>query len=457
MSGQGEDQFKAFISEKREGDYYVSTYKHHQSLYEDAKNLTTKDFQTIIPLAVSALNNLNQSLSSVEYQEMIVKEVARHTVFFDADKARLEKDKSLALLKKDKEYETILAPLNSRVEGLVNENSKLLAQLELANYYKDQIHQNNQTLKKESEADTRAFLEKQSYQHTLELERLRETLENQGRERVAQCDKQHNDNSERMRILYEEQIAKYEKNTGSSNKGKQGEKEFADLVTQFTDWAKVQDVSKTSHSTDMRCKIRNCQTLFEIKKYSEDVPTKEVAKFERDMEENQDCPMGVFISLHTNITSKKSGNFMTSSWSPKSQLLIYVNSFYNHSAEDVLTFIDMCSDTAWKLFKSSMDTPDESEMTSELQGRIEQAKVFIEKDIKRLAELITKMNHNKKFLIDSITKQNADCVGDIQQNRHSLQCMLEVLLGPAESIAQDADLQPVTKKARGKPPKGQKA
>ena len=73
---------------------------------------------------------------------------------------------------------------------------------------------------------------------------------------------------------------------------------------------------------------------------------------------------------------------------------------------------------------------------TQLESRIEQAKIFIEKDIKRLSDLVVKMNHNKKFLIDSITKQNADCVGDIQQSKGSLQCMLEVLLGKCDEVGE---------------------
>jgi len=412
----------AFISEKKEGDFYVSTYRHRESLYESVKGVSVENFGMVVPLAVAALEHLNKTVNTIESKEMIAAEVRRKTDTFELQKSRLEEDKKLALLKKEREYEGVVASLKQSEEGLQRENLRLREQYE--------------TMKNSIEDATRFSLEQNDAHHRTELQRLRDTLENQARERVEYCHREHKENIELIRTLFEERAATYrkelEKTLGSSTKGKQGEKEFEELIALYTDWAKVHDVSKSSHSTDIRCKIRKCSTLFEVKKYSDDIPHKEVVKFERDMEENQDCPLGVFISLHTNISGKKSGGFISCAWSAKSQLLIYVNSFYNHSAEDVLMFVDMCADFAWRIFGAARDTPEESELTAQLQNRIEQAKIFVEKDMKRLSDLVTKMNHNKKFLIDSITKQNADCVGDIQLSKSSLQSVLEVLLGKSE-------------------------
>lgn len=410
----------AFVSEKREGDFYISTYKHRESLYNCVKGVSVEHFDMVIPLAVGALNHLNTSVNTIECKEMIATEVRRKTDMFELQKARLEEDKQLALQRKEKEYEGVVSSLKQSEEGLLRENLRLREQYE--------------TMKKGIEDATRFSLDKQDSQHRAEIQRIRETLENQARERVEYCHREHKENIEVMRAMFEERAAnerrELEKTIGSSGKGKKGEKEFAELVALYTDWAKVVDVSKSSHSTDMRCKIRNCHTLFEVKKYSDDnVPSKEVVKFERDMEENQDCPLGVFVSLHTNIVGKHSGDFMTCAWTPKSQLLIYVNCFYNHSVEDVFMFVDMCADFAWRIFKAARETPEESEFLTQLQSRIEQAKVFVEKDMKRLGDLVVKMNHNKKFLIDSITKQTSDSIGDVQMTKGSLQSVLDVLLG----------------------------
>jgi hypothetical protein len=268
-----------------------------------------------------------------------------------------------------------------------------------------------------------------------------EGLEKQARERVQQCDQQHKESIEKMRELYLEQERKIrkelEKSFVSSERGKQGEQEFEDLVRQYVSWPPMINMSKTSHATDRRCKIRSCNSLFEIKNYTDDVPSKEVVKFERDMGENQDCPLGVFISMNTNIVGKKSGKFITTAWTPKSQLLIFINSFYTHSPEDVLTFIDICADLAWTVFKAANDTPDESDSVVNLEGRISQVKIFVDKEIKRMADLLRTVTHNKNFMIDAITKHSAEYTYNIQQSKQALQGMLEILLGKAD-ITDDA-------------------
>ena len=438
---------RAFVSESRDGELFLTSFRHNESLYECVKGLTIDQFEMAIPLAVSAMTQLNKSVNTLEWKEMINTEVKKKTDEFEIQKAALEEKMSLALLKKENETKSIVESLEQSIKLTLQkkdrETKTLIDSLKDSeeSVLRDNVRLREQydSMKARIEDATRFSLEQQEKQHGVELQRIRETLEAQARERVEDSHREHKENIELLRKLYEEQAAKdrkeLEKNLGSSTKGAKGEKECADLIALYTDWAKVQDVSKSSHSTDMRCRIRNCSTLFEIKKYSEDIPSKEVVKFERDMEENQDCPLGVFISMHTNIVGKKSGNFITCSWSAKSQLLIFVNSFYEHSPQDILEFVDMCADFAWRIFKAARDIPEESEIITQIQGRIEQAKIFIEKDIKRLSDLVVKMNHNKKFLIDSITKQNADCVGDIQQSKGSLQNLLEVLLGKCEADA----------------------
>ena len=320
-------------------------------------------------------------------------------------------------------------------------------------------------LKGESDSKTKFAIEQivkqKEVQYERELDRLQsmhktmlESLELQARERVAQCDSQHKESLEKMRQMYTEQEVKLrrelEKSFVSSEKGKQGEKEFEELTEQYCPkWPKLVNMSKTAHGTDRGCKIRNCETLFEIKNYSSDVPTSEVVKFERDLEEHQDCPLGVFISMKTNIVGKKSGNFITTSWTSKNQLLVYINSFYTHSPEDVLTFIDICADIAWMIFKSARDKPEESE-TVKLQGKISQVKVFVEKELKRMTAFLTTLGHDKKMLIGTIEKQNANYIYEVQQSKQALQGILEIFLGTQDDLPEPDPIVESPKKKRTK-------
>jgi hypothetical protein len=93
----------------------------------------------------------------------------------------------------------------------------------------------------------------------------------------------------------------------------------------------------------------------------------------------------------------------------------------------------MCADIAWTVFKAAREKPEESETTIHLQGRIEQARVFVEKELKEMAEFLRSINHDKTFMISAINKQHADNTLRINKNKCTLQEILNVLLGKHET------------------------
>jgi len=443
----------AFVSETRENDMYLTTFKHTKSLYEDSKNLSAEDFQMLVPLAAAALKNMNQSATTIQYKEAIDAEIKRKTSGFDTEKARLEEDKVAALAKKDKEIAKLQGQLDianlskSAIQdelGAVRAKTEanLLTQFEGEKArFREREESLKATLKEEREfiRDKEQGLREES---RVQSERLRETLENQARERVAQCDKQHRENMEQVRKMYDEQLAKERKESekvgASVDLGVIGEQSFAELLAQHTSWGSVENTSKVAHSTDLRCLIRKCPSLFEVKNHSSTVKTAEVTKFERDMEINQDCPLGVFVSLKTNITGKNLGdNYMTCEWSPKSQLLIYINSFYTHSIKDIFAFIDICADIAVRIFENATNVPKESETINDLEQRIEQAKVYILKDIQNISSLMTKVHQRKTFWINTITKETADYISDLEKSKGSMKRMLDIILGKTDDCIEE--------------------
>jgi hypothetical protein len=427
----------ALLTELKQGDYYVSTYKHPNSLCNIMKDFTPEEYETIITLAASALKELHSSSTTLQYKDMLSKEISKHTEKFQEETTQL-------LAKQEKETQSLQTIHKRKLAELDAELKTLRSELDVSEFSLQKMREQFEELKKTSNSvlqiSIQEIVKQKEEQYQKEIDRLQkshssmvERLESQARERVSQCDQQHKESLEKLKELYAEKEAKlrkeYEKSLISSERGKQGEQEFDDLVKEHVLWPPLLNMSKTSHGTDRGCRIRKCNTLFEIKNYTNDVPSKEVEKFERDMAENSDVPLGVFISLRTNIISKKSGNFIVMNWTPKSQLLIYINSFYTHSPGDVLTFIDMCADIAWMVFDTARQSPQESEGALQLQSRLEQVKVFVEKELKRTTEFLTTLAHDKKFMIEQITKQNANYTYSVQQSKQALQGMLSILLG----------------------------
>lgn len=447
----------AFLSEVQDENYFISSYKHPHSLAETMKEFTPEQFEAIITLAASALKELNSSATTLQYKDMLSKDIAKHTQKFQEEQQQL-------LARQEKETKSLQTTHDRKLAELTSDLKTLRSELEISEFSLQRMREQFDELKKTSnsvfQTSIQEIVKQKEDQYQKEIERLQQlhksmtqSLENQARERVAQCDSQHKESLEKLKELYKEKEAKlrkeFEKTLVSSERGKQGEKEFEDLVKEFVPWPPLVNMSKTAHGTDRGCRIRNCNTLFEIKNYTNDVPSKEVEKFERDMAENSDVPLGVFISLNTNIVSKKSGNFIVMNWTPKSQLLLYINAFYTHSPEDILTFIDMCADIAWMVFDTARKSPQESEGTLQLQTRIEQIKIFIEKELKRTTEFLTTLAHDKKFMIEQINKQNTTYTYNIQQSKQALQGMLEILLGKeVEEVSTEPTTTPQEKQKK---------
>lgn len=439
----------AFISEEKHQGYFISSYKHPHSLLETMNSFTPEEFETIITLAASALKELHSSSTTLQYKDMLSKEIAKYTQKFQEEQEQL-------LARQEKETQNLQTSHKRKLTDMDSDLKTLRSELEIGGFSLQKMREQFDELKKTSnsilQSSIQEIVKQKEDQYQKEIERLQqlhkfmtESLEKQARERVIQCDSQHKESLEKVKELYKEKEEKlrkeFEKTLVSSERGKQGEKEFEDIVKEYVSWPPLLNMSKTAHGTDRGCRIRNCNTLFEIKNYTNDVPSKEVEKFERDMAENSDVPLGVFISLNTNIVSKKSRNFLVMNWTPKNQLLLYVNCFYTHSPGDVLTFIDMCADIAWMVFDTARNSPQESNGSLQLQTRIEQIKIFVEKEIKRSTEFLTTLVHDKKFLIEQITKQNTVYTYNIQQSKQALQGMLEIILGKYEEDETESPLQ----------------
>lgn len=437
----------AFISEEYKDGLYTTTFRHSTSVKTPFRECTIGEFNIILSLATEAIAEIRRSAHNIQYSDTLSAEIKKHTDLFTSERGKLQEDMKLLLQKNENDRATLQASYDQKIKALESKKGKLEAELSVADLSLSKMKEQFDSLKSESQSILNISIEKivgqKEEQYEREIQRIQqshkhacEALEKQARERVQQCDAQHKESIEKMRELYSEKekelLRNYEKTFVSSSRGKQGEEEFETIVSRCVSWPPMINMSKTSHGTDRHCKIRNCHSLFEIKNYSDDVPSKEVVKFERDMEENQDCPLGVFISLNTNIVGKKSGNFITMNWSPKSQLLLYINSFYSHTPEDIITFIDICADLAWSIFKSANDAPEEVDTVIHLESRIGQAKIYVEKEIKRMTDLLRSVNHNKTFLIDTINKQSTEYAYNIQQSRQALKGILEIFLGKSE-------------------------
>ena len=131
---------KAFLSESYNGAYWSSTYKHQESLKDMVRDLSVKEFDIAIRLAITAIQNMNQAAGTVQYREALSSEIGRLTRIHDSEKeglaARLnsEREKGDALL------QARIASLESQLLGL---RASAAASDEAANKLREQMQRSD--------------------------------------------------------------------------------------------------------------------------------------------------------------------------------------------------------------------------------------------------------------------------------------------------------------------------
>lgn len=442
---------------------WISTFQHQRSIQNLVSTLTPEEFELVLMLAVESVKTLRSSSATVQYKDALQTELSKQGSEFAKQKAELEK--SIVSMerthtseqdKKAAEFQKRIRVLEAQVEATTAANTTLRSQIEDINSSSEQRY--------------KSALSELTSRHDKEISRTleshkseRERSDKSYQERNAQLEAQHKLAMDKLQTLYSEKEQRLQKEQErlhvSSEIGKQGEKEFEQLCAEYTKWGELKNTSKQAQATDRSCVIRECSTLFEIKNYSYNVPEKEVTKFKRDLQSHRDSPLGVFISLKTNILGKCKKGFFEIEWTENSQMLVYVNSFYTHSAEDIFSILDQCVDVARTVYTHNNTAVTDSQMTSQLQTRIDHVKEYVERQLKSMAALLLELKVNKKNLVEMVTKQHTSYICQIEESKQALKSMVRILLNAEEEPEVlvepilEAETPPAQKKPRGRPKK----
>jgi hypothetical protein len=412
------DTHKAHGKEFFNGQLWCSTFYHNKPFGKLFENVTVNEFEMSIELAMEAIRTLKQSAKTLQYKEALTSEISKQADLFAQEIVRMQEQEGKEKVNLHKEYERKLHSFDKQIQ-------ELKSQLSVSDLTIGKLREQLQSSEGMFRQSLEDILVKSSVTHEKEIERLminhKQTVDMlERREEV-------------LRSVFSEQEEKlrkqFERTQNSSVKGAQAEKDFDELVLQYTTWGQLENTAKMPHSCDRKGRIKSCDTLFELKNYSHEVPFAEVEKFERDMEENCNIPYGIFVSMKTGICRMKNDGFITMKWTARNQLLLFINQFASHSVEDIFRFMEMCSDIAIGVYKSARERPEDSDECLKLQNKIEQIKVIVEKEIARMSDFLREVHHDSNFLIQTINKQTASSKYQINASISALKNMLEVMLG----------------------------
>lgn len=435
----------ALISETFLDGHYISQFKHKGSVLKVVCGMSQEDFEVLLGLAGAAFRSMKDSANAISYKEALEKEVRKAVVLAEAKAASvastLEGDLKTELRMKEAEYKRNL-------QAKVAEKEELSRLLEVAKAGTMAAESSLQATRGQlGEAEKLAW---EKYEKILAKneEKVKETI----KERIEQNAAQHAKAYLELKEIYDKETARIRKENDkshiSSEKGKQGEKEFEDVCAEHTTWGELKNTSKEAAATDRRGTIKGCPTMFEIKKYKENVPTKEVMKFQRDMKENPSSPFGVFVSLTSEICNKLD-SYIHTEWTENSQLLIYINNLYSHPIPETMEFIEVSAGIAHSVYKSAKSKVD-SETSIALMNRIEQVKFLIHKELASVAEGIKAVEQYKTNIVNTITNQHNDLKRIMNTSKETLQAMVGILIG-REAEEDSSSLETVTPKESKKP------
>jgi hypothetical protein len=431
---------EALVSETFQDGHYISQFKHKGSVLKDVHGLSCEDFEVLLGLAGAAFRTMKDSVNALSYADALKKAVDAVQAKANSAACTLEGDLRIEFRIKETEYKRAL-------QAKVVETDEVRRELAILKATAQAAEAGLQAVKGQLGDAERLAWEK--YSTIISAKELAHKEEI--KDRLNQSEAQHAASFKEVKELYTKEAERLRKENDkslvSSEKGKTGEKEFDELCAEHTNWEPLLNTSKETAAADRRVTIRGCVTLFEIKKYTDIVPTEQVNKFVRDMANNKEAALGVFISLDTNI-AKKGDRYIHVEWTDDSQMAIYINCFYKHPVADTLAFIDSCIPTALRVYKAASRV--ESDLSASLQSRIDLAKELVQRELVHMTSLISGLKQNNTAVMDLLTKQHVAMNLEMMSAKESLRAMVEALLGREVEVQDSSSLETVVPKKRVK-------
>lgn len=131
-------------------------------------------------------------------------------------------------------------------------------------------------------------------------------------EEKLKCEREYQRNMENIRKEYELKLDEYRKKVeivnefkeNSAKKGQEGENWlYNELIRQFPK-ATIVDCHSKDHKGDFTLED-DIKGMIESKNYKKNVPKKEIVKFKKDIESNEDFKYGILLSLKSGVTNRE--------------------------------------------------------------------------------------------------------------------------------------------------------
>jgi hypothetical protein len=383
--------------------------------------LTPEDFRY-------ALNNIDYFIKTLEVHTFLKKGKTFEELM---NKQKEEYEKKIKYLEND--LEELLEERNvcsNIVEETVNKTLKTTTQR----------HEEEVKFLRKVNEDYKKMNDDLKGMYNTAVENNKHTIEKVERIKDAERKRVEEDYNNALRKVHELQ-AKYETKVAVA-RGTIGETAFAEYIEKYTNWRDVENTSKIPQSGDLQCMINKVKTIVEVKNYTKDVPTKEIQKFMRDMDSHTETPFGIFISMNTEITGKR--NTINVDWTEHGQLCIFISKFQETDVEYTMKMLEQYAEVANRVYTlHHRCSEEELSMYKEKHNHI---KTIITEQITDIAQLIQNIGHDRRIMIDNLTKQGIVYKSTLEKIKLSGSNVIDLIMGTSDNMQEEEPVKDETQK-----------
>lgn len=219
----------------------------------------------------------------------------------------------------------------------------------------------------------------------------------------------------------------------SAVKGQLGEEEFAEMAAAMG-WG-LERTAKESRSCDYRGEVAGMAVFFEVKAHERRVPSADVDKFKRDMNEHPEVGAGVFVALHAPMgrgsNSSGSQGFWTE-FTGDGRLLVFVSELLvagEETARLQLSAVARLLEVAVRINKARL--AGDGDQLAGYKMRVEAAEKYILAVKERARETFNTLHNDKRNLLSTLQASYERLAFMIRGLQTDVQMTLGALLGEA--------------------------
>ena len=220
----------------------------------------------------------------------------------------------------------------------------------------------------------------------------------------------------------------------SYKKGKQGESTFEALALERKGWH-LENTSSKGHYPDFHFILQETDIGFEIKGHDSTaksaVPSKEVIKLRRDLRENPEIDVGVFISLHAKVTGIEG---ISLEWTSTHQLILYIPTFFDYDTGTVFHFLELIFLTV-KPYRFLLRKNENQAEVVTLREKVDRAITYANNSLLRITQSMNTFQLDVRAVQDRLDDMISHTRANMAAQKEELVALMSVLSGkdiPAE-------------------------